>query len=57
VCGPETCANLLDYRKLTVISMILEVFENKCYNVTWDLGTDLSTGGNLAAQTLVAPVI
>ena len=47
---PETClshlvtplANLLDYRKLTVISMILEVFENMCYNVTWDLGTDSS---------------
>ena len=50
-------ANLLDYRKLTVISLILEVFENKCYNVTWELTTALSTAGYLAAQTLVALVI
>ena len=48
-------ANLLDYEKLAVLSVIIEVFENKCYNVTWDLGTALSTGGYLAAQTLVAP--
>ncbi len=45
--------NLLDYRKLIVISIFLELFQKKRYNVTWDLGTALCTAGYLAAQTLV----
>lgn len=65
MCGSEACLShivtplpkLLDYRQLTVISIILEVFENKCYNVTWELTSALSSAGYLAAQTLVALVI
>jgi len=43
--------------ELTVISILYKLFENKCYNVTWELTTALSTAGYLAAETLVALVI
>ena len=61
VCGSEDCivtplANLLEYRKLRVISVFLEVFENKCYSVIWQLANVLQ-GIWYAARTLVALVI